>query len=684
MRAIGIDLGTTNSLAAAAGKEMKILPTRMGESITPSVVSYVKKRKAKEGEIVVGRQAVSHMARDPENTIFSIKRFMGAVYGDKHVQEAHKHINYKLAVAPSEEEMDQSIKVILGDKQYSSVDISAMILSQVRLDAEQALGESVTHAVITVPAYFHERQRAATQKAGQQAGLKVLKIIDEPTAAALFYGIGREDERHRVLVYDFGGGTFDISIIQMAGGQFQVLEIVGDQWLGGDDFDRTIIDRMIAWVRLEYDVDFSNDSIFLGRAKEVAEKVKIALGVQQSAEIDVPLLKVPGGGVIDIEMSLSREEFENDIAALVDKTVELMKTALQNQNFTPDDITEVLMVGGSTAIPLVHHAVCDFFGREKVKRHVNPMECVALGAAILADSYELTEDRTAVSTKEESLVEVTGMDLGIAAVRDGTLDAFVPIITKGTPYPLAEPKRKVFYPTEENQTLIRVPVYEGLNSLASLNEQAGVIEFPLPSGISTKTPVEVSFNFDRNRVLTVSVTVIGKDGLSVKETLHRDRPRVANQTKNRDDLREDWREDLQPSLRAGKHFLDTYGTYMDEEDRQELTEAIRQGQTALEEDNQTEGKRSTVLLTNKIMGSGVASQLFIAERAMHDTSPEITQNLAMAAAHIREAYSNNDQAMVKELSSKLRLLVAKIVRQRNSIQAVKDKQDLQNLLKVKE
>jgi molecular chaperone DnaK len=511
MRAIGIDLGTTNSLVAVAdNREIKVLPTRAGEHLTPSVVSFVKKRKAEEGEIVVGRQAVANAVRAPEETVFSIKRLMGAVYGEPRVEEVRRHISYKLADPPPAAE-DQGVKVILGGQTYSPVDISAMILKQVRMDAEQALGDSVAHAVITVPAYFEERQRDATKQAAKQAGLNVLKIIDEPTAAALFFGVGKEGERHRILVYDFGGGTFDISIIQMTGGQYQVLEITGDSWLGGDDLDRTIIARMIEWVKVEYNFDPSQDKDFLGKAKVEAEKVKIALGSHESAEIFAPLsVKIPNQGPVDIEMTVTREEFESDIRPLVDRTIELVNIALRNQNFTPDDITEVLLVGGSTSIPLVREAVVNLFGAQKVKRHVNPMECVALGAAILAGSHEIKED-TVVSKADRNVVEVTALHLGIAALKGDNPDAFVPIIEKGTPYPLSEPKKRLFTPVEENQKLIRVAVYEGLSHLASLNDQQGVIEFPLPRGIGAANPVEISFNFDANRVLTVGVRVVGTE-----------------------------------------------------------------------------------------------------------------------------------------------------------------------------
>ncbi len=680
MKAIGIDLGTTNSLAAVGGKEIKVLPTRAGEALTPSVVSFVRKLRSEEGEIVVGRQARSYAARSPEETIFSIKRLMGAVYGEKRVEEVRKRVNYSLAEPPPKDSPDQGVKVLLGGRSCSPVDISALILKQVRGDAEQALGDTVTHAVITVPAYFEERQREATRKAGDQAGLKVLKIIDEPTAAAVFFGLGKEAERHRVLVYDFGGGTFDISIIQMVGGQFQVLEIEGDNWLGGDDFDQTIIARMIEWVKETYGFDPSEDKKFLGKAKEEAEKAKIALTVQQSVDIFAPLIaKAPGGEQVDIELGIQRADFENAIRPMVERTVELVRKALRQQNLTASDITAVLMVGGTTAVPLVQDAVADLFGREKVKRHVNPMECVALGAAILADSFELKEEGPSAEKHGAAVMEVTPMHLGIAAVKGQNADKFVHIIPKGTAYPLPEPMKRIFTPTEDNQKLIRVPVYEGQNEMASLNTQQGIIEFPLPQGIATSTSIEVSFNYDRNRVLTVKVRVLGTD-MAIEQTLERDRGRVV-QAQDGENLMEDWREELQPALRAGKHFLGTYGDYMEEADQIELKEAMAQGERALENANQVEGKRATLLLHNKILGSGTASQLFIAERAMQAASPEITQQLAQGVAQLRTAFARNDKVKIEALNARLRLAVAQIMAKKSTVQDVQDRQDFKGLLR---
>jgi molecular chaperone DnaK len=681
MRAIGIDLGTTNSVAAIGAPECKVLPSRANEALTPSVVSYVRKKRSDSGEIVVGRQAVNNAVRDPENTVFSIKRLMGRVYGDPRVDEVRQHFSYHIAEAPVDDSSDQRLRVILNGQAYTPVDISAMILKELKANAELALGDTVTHAVITVPAYFEERQRKATAEAGEAAGLRIIEIIDEPTAAAIAFGAGKEGERHRVLVYDLGGGTFDISVIQMTKGQYSVLEIAGNNWLGGDDFDNQIIKRMIEWVKEEYSFDPSADKAFLAKAKIEAEKTKIALGAQQTVEISVPfMVNHPTLGPSELDMELTRAQFEQDIRPLIAETIELVKQVLSRQGLTTDDITEVLLVGGSTAVPLVQQEMYELFGAGRVKRHVNPMECVALGAGILASSATLDPADGASGREDGPRVQgVTAMHLGIAAVEGENADAFVPIIERGTPYPLREPKKRLFYPSEDNQTLIRVPVYEGLNERASLNAQQGVIEFPLPEGIKLSHAVEVSFNYDASRVLTIGIRVLGTDH-AIEETLRRDRPRV--NTAKAGSIVDDWREELQPRIRAAEHFLETYGDYMDVEDRQELTEAVVQGGDALARSDEEKGNRATLLLGHKIMGSGTASLLFIAESAMRGLPSTQSELVGQAVSSLRTAHKRGTVEEVSRWSSELRLVVAALMDRRATVQHVEDRKDLEDLLMV--
>lgn len=313
-KSIGIDLGTTNSAAAFYDREIRILPTRMHEPLTPSVVSYRKsRREGRPGEILVGRAAVGNARLAPKDTIFSIKRLMGRTFDEPKVQEARDRLSYELV--ESDDADDRGVRVLLNDEPYTPVEISAMILRQIKEDAELALGVEVTHAVITVPAYFEERQRAATREAGLQAGLIVKKIIDEPTAASVAFGIDRDDERHRVLVYDMGGGTFDISLIQMTNKEFQTLAIEGDMWLGGDDFDQEIVDAIIEWIKDKYDgFDPSGDERFLIAAKQEAEKAKIMLSGQEEVDLLIPAVtSAPEVGLMDVDMYITRQEFNGMI-----------------------------------------------------------------------------------------------------------------------------------------------------------------------------------------------------------------------------------------------------------------------------------------------------------------------------------------------------------------------------------
>jgi molecular chaperone DnaK (HSP70) len=680
MKAIGIDLGTTNSCAAVfEGTHARVLPTRGGESLTPSVVGFVKRRQS-HGEVVAGRIALNNAVKDPKNTVFSIKRLMGRSYGEPKVDEVARHFQFSLAPPPPEgdgSKVDHGVRVLLNGEPLTPIEVSARILRTVREDAEQALGQSVTHAVITVPAYFEERQRDATAKAGELAGLKVLKTIDEPTAAAFAFGLGRESERNRVLVYDLGGGTFDISIIQMTNGHYEVITFLGDNWLGGDDFDRKLVERIVAYTRSQYDFDPSEDLEFLIKAKLEAEKAKIALSTQQRVEIIQTFFNLGSAhDPIDLDLEVTREDFEKDITPFVDRTIDLVHQALAVQSLSPDDITQVLLVGGSTAVPLVQARVAEVFGGGKLRRDVNPMECVAIGAAILAAEFDLETER--FEGERVAIREITGMDLGIAAVRGDDPDVFVPIIPRETPYPLEEPIRKVFYPSIDGQNLIRVPVYEGLSQVASANEQQGVIEFPLPDGIPTTTPVEISFNLDSRRVITVKIRILGTD-LEFEERVRRDRARVRPA---RGIITEDWRETLQTTISATQNFTETYSEFVDPTRRAEIEEWAGRGKQALADSDAELGRSAMRELQHRLLDSGVASLLFMAERAMYGQAPEMVRALSEASSLLRLAYRRGDHAEVDRLSGSLRLAFAQVIAQRARSKPIGDAKDYDDLLRL--
>lgn len=699
-KSIGIDLGTTNSAAAYGDREVRVLPTRMSESLTPSVVSYRKSRKeGQPGTILVGRAAVSNARSAPKDTIFSIKRLMGRTVDEPKVQEAKDRLSY--AIVGSDDPNDRGVRVLMNDVAYTPVDISAMILRQIKEDAERALGEEVTHAVITVPAYFEERQRAATRQAGLQAGLIVKKIIDEPTSAAVAFGIDKSEEKHRVLVYDMGGGTFDISLIQMVDRQFQTLAIGGDMWLGGDDFDHELVKAIIGWVKTEYNgFDPSEDDRFLMVARQEAEKAKILLSGQDEMDILIPgITSAPDVGMIDVNMVVTRQQFNDMIQKYVDRSMDLTRKILREQDLSVEDITAVLMVGGATATPLVYHTVAEMFGEDKLKRYIDPMQCVALGAGLLATRIKVIEcpnldckeenPEDAVECKrcksplagarvrgDVSLGEVTAKSLGISVVRDGVPDSYAVIIPKGTPYPLRKPMDRPFYTTAEN--IIKVPVYEGDEAIATRNELQGIIEYPLPEDIPVSTSVSVRFDYDQDRVLKVTVWVHGRDDLKTEQTLARDRPRAAFEKK--EETEEEWRKMLEGTLNAAKHFMSQYSRFLDPATATKMNSDVQRAEHAYEEGNKVEGTRVMNALHRAIMGSGVASQLFIAERAMDGLGPEEIKLIRGAANQLRTAYERSDQENVEKISTALKVAVAQIFQRRASQTEVAD-QDFGGLLK---
>lgn len=695
-KSIGIDLGTTNSAAAIEDGRVKVLPTRMNEPLTPSVVSYRQARRAgRQGIILVGRAAINNAVNDPEQTIFSIKRLMGRTIDDPNVNDVRDRFPY--TVTQADDPDDRGVRVVLNDVKYSPVDVSAMILRQIVEEAELALGADVTHAVITVPAYFSEAQRAATRAAGDQAGLIVKKMIDEPTAAAIAFGIDRAGERHRVLVFDLGGGTFDISIIQMVNEQYQVLAIEGDMWLGGDDFDREIAQEIGKWVQKEYDgLDPTSDRRFLMLAKQQAEKAKIALSGQPDVDISIPAAtRTSGGDLVDVDMLLTRERFEEMIQPYVDRSITLVHRALNDQHLGPDDISAVLLVGGSTAIPLVYEAVAKVFGKEKVRRDVDPMQCVALGAGILAarlqgvecpqcrtlnveDARECMNCKTALASARSvggiGLGEVTARSLGISAVgKDGKPGYFSVIIPKGTQYPLARPQEKIFYVTSEN--LVRVPVYEGDDPIAARNERQGEIEYNLPQAVPPNTQATVSFNYDKDRVLTVGIRIHGYPDLKTDKVLTR------NRSLGESDLQDDkWRQDLEGTTNTAEYFLEQYQDYLEPGTVAKVRDDVQRARRAFAEGNKVVGVQITEALRMAILGSGIASQMFLAERVMEGEPPQVTQRMQQAIRELKDARRRKDQRREQEIAMALQMAVVRIVQERAGQPAVESR-DYDGLLR---
>ncbi|GDY31985.1 Hsp70 family protein [Gandjariella thermophila] len=703
MTAIGIDLGTTNSVVARYDPEQDraSVVTIGGARSTPSVVS-LRQRGGKE-DLLVGGPALNWAKAAPANTILSVKRLMGRDFADPAVAETRARRSYQIVSGPND---DPRAHVVIGERTYTPAQVSTMILERLKNGAAEKLKEDVTHAVITVPAYFKEAQRAATREAGEQAGLVVKRIIDEPTAAAIAFGLElREGERRRVLVYDLGGGTFDISILNTAKdadghNHFQVLDFVGDNWLGGDDFDLLIVEKIIEWVRRNAAVDPSGDDEFLFIAKKAAEEAKRTLSEADWADIIIPAAFRAAGSPVDVEMTLTRDDFEALIEPLVDRTIHLVRTALERQNLSPDDISDVLLVGGSTQIPKVREAVENFFGTGKVRRHIDPMECVAVGAGILASTLHGVEclscatvnDETASECRKcrQSLVnarsagdthvyDVTGMALGVAAVRGSQADTFVPIIPRGTPYPMSEPMRHTFQTTDGR--VIRVPVYEGDSATASENQEQGVIEYELPEEIDIHTRVEVSFLFDRNRELHVTIAVPGTN-MEYRKKLRFDTARAEAPAKA--DFEEDdatYREDLVYLEEVTRRFLRTYEQYLRPSQAMKIQGDLERAQQTLVFSDPAECRRMISVLQSDLFGSGLASQLYIAERAADRATATDAQQINQAVAALQQSFQQGKQEAVAEQAQVLKLMVAK-VGQQYEVAEVGDAEDFAGLLKL--
>jgi molecular chaperone DnaK len=531
-KVIGCDLGTTNSVTAIRQQDTRLLPSRENQDSIPSVVG------SHRDQIIVGSLAVDRMLSAPENTIVSIKRLIGRAYRDPEVDRVKSRYLYK--VVPPTEGTDDDLRVVLAGKQYSPIEISSHILKKVKEDAELRLNDTVEFAVITVPAYFSDKQRDATRKAGQMAGLKVQKILDEPTAAAIAFGVDNvgANDAANILVYDLGGGTFDISVLTVVGGIFAQLDIEGDMWMGGDDFDHKIMDHVIAQVNATYEVDAYRNKRFLIELKRRAEQAKKALSSMASVDITVlGLLQDKDGNLIDVEVELTRDQFESMIRPDVERTIELVRTAIDNARMEIGHVDHVLLVGGSSCIPLVRKSLAVLFGESKLRTDVDPMKCVAFGAAALAAKYGAQVECSnghvnpgaALTCEEcgEPLVDtgqqieigsITAMDYGI----ETTGDKFEPIIPKGSPYPSPEPVVKTFRTPSSGLRRMKVPVYAGQNPTASKNELQITVWLELPAGVPENTPLDVSLKLDKDCVIE-RVKVSLKDGSGRQIEVYPDR-----------------------------------------------------------------------------------------------------------------------------------------------------------------
>lgn len=591
---LGIDLGTTNSaMAFIEGGEPKVLENKEGNRTTPSIVAITK-----SGERVVGQIAKRQAVTNPENTIFSVKRLIGRKWSDEEVQRDVKTMPYKIVQA------GEGIKVKLNGNESTPQEISAMILQKLKADAEEKLGEKIEEAVITVPAYFDDSQRQATKDAGEIAGLKVRRIINEPTAAALAYGFEKK-KNQQIAVYDLGGGTFDISILDVSEDTVEVKSTNGDTHLGGDDFDKKIIDWLIDEFKKDQGFDLTNDQMALQRLKESAEKAKVELSTSTETEINIPFVTSDASGPKHLNLKISRAKLEDLVGELVEKTMVPVKKALDDAGLKPSEIEEVIMVGGMTRMPKVLETVEKFFGK-KPHIGVNPDEVVALGAAVQAGVLQ-------GDVKDVLLLDVTPLTLGIE-----TLGAVsTPLIERNTTVPTS--KSQIFSTAADNQTSVEIHVLQGERPMASDNKTLGKFMLtgipPSPRGVPQ---VEVSFDIDANGILNVkaadkasgkeqSITITASSGLSKEEVekMKQDAKSHEAEDKKKKELI-DIRNQAESLVFTAEKSLKDAGDKVKDDVKKEIEEKIKALKDVKDKDDQEAIKKASEDLSQTIQKIGEA------------------------------------------------------------------------------
>lgn len=601
-RMIGIDLGTTNScVAVMEGDKARVIENSEGDRTTPSVVAF-----SDDGEVLVGAPAKRQAVTNPHNTLYGVKRLIGRRYEEDEVQKDIKYVPYKIVKADNNDAWVEA-----NGKQMAPPEISARVLQKMKKTAEDYLGEEVTEAVITVPAYFNDSQRQATKDAGRIAGLDVKRIINEPTAAALAYGLDKKRGDQKVAVYDLGGGTFDISIIEIAEvegeHQFEVLSTNGDTFLGGEDFDLAIISHLAEAFKKDTGIDLHNDPLAVQRLKEAAEKAKIELSSAQQTDVNLPYITADQSGPKHLNIKLTRAKLESLVESLVERTLEPCRTALKDAGLSVGDIKEVILVGGQTRMPLVQEKVKEYFDKEP-RRDVNPDEAVAIGAAIQAGVL-------GGSVKDVLLLDVTPLSLGIETMGG----VMTKLIEKNTTIPTKT--SQVFSTAEDNQTAVTVHVLQGEREMAKDNKSLGRFDLTdLPTAPRGVPQIEVTFDIDANGILNVSakdkatereqsIEIKASSGLSEDEieTMVKDAEVHAEEDRKARELVET-RNQADNLIHATEKSLKDFGDRVDAAEKEKVEKAVEALREAMQSDDKAEIEEKVQALTEA--SSALAQQAY--------------------------------------------------------------------------